>query len=209
MVRPSVYVITLAIAVTQFGCSGREAAVVPFEARQDPPSADPIVRGAQLVKLGGCGDCHTPMRFDERLGMPVPRMDRLLSGHPEGAPEPQSQPAAGEGVIGATFTSFRLPFGVVYAANLTSDRETGLGRWTAQEFVQTMRTGHSRGSGRVLLPPMPWQNLSQQPEADLIAMFDYLRSIPPISNRVAATHVSPEVLAGMAKSYELALKDRR
>lgn len=50
--------------------------------------ADLVKRGEQLVKMGGCGDCHTPMKLDPKLGMPVPDMERYLSGHPEGAPDP-------------------------------------------------------------------------------------------------------------------------
>jgi hypothetical protein len=131
----------------------------------------------------------------------------LLSGHPVGAPEPAGQPGTGDqAVIGATFTSFRLPFGVVYSANLTPHRETGLGKWTADDFVKTMRTGHERGTGRAILPPMPWQNLAQQPEEDLRAMFAYLQSIPAIDNAVKPASVPPEVVAGIAQSYKAMLQ---
>jgi hypothetical protein len=170
-------------------------------------NADLVRRGKELVQLGGCGDCHTPVRFDPQLGMPVPRMDRMLSGHPPDAPEPQAQPGQGDqAVIGATFTSFRLPFGVVYSSNLTPDRRTGLGSWTPEEFVRTMRTGHSRGAGRVLLPPMPWQNLSQQPDANLHAIFAYLRSIPAVENHVPEAAVPAATLLAIAESYRLAAK---
>jgi len=195
------------------GCaSERSAAAAPPPAQAAPvavlPSAaveatvDPRARGAQLVQIGGCGDCHTPMRFDEQLQMPLPDQSRRLSGHPEGGPEPKGQPGVGDqGVIGATFTSFGLPFGVVYAANLTPDPDTGLGRWTAEDFIATMRTGHEKGQGRALMPPMPWQNLSQQPEQDLRAIFAYLQSLPPIHNRVPGPKVPPEVMDGISKSY--------
>jgi hypothetical protein len=171
------------------------------------PSGDTqqVARGAQLVSLGGCGDCHTPMRFEPALGMPVPNRERLLSGHPIGAPDPSSAPGQGDqGVIGATFTSFRLPFGVVYSANLTPDKQTGLGNWTLTQFVQTMRTGHHQGTGRAILPPMPWQNLSVAPDEDLSAIFAYLQSIPAISNKVPAPNVPAPVIDSIAKSYEAA-----
>jgi hypothetical protein len=171
------------------------------------PSGDgqQVARGAQLVSLGGCGDCHTPMRFEPALGMPVPNRERLLSGHPNGAPEPAGEPGKGDqAVIGATFTSFRLPFGVVYSANLTPDKQTGLGNWTLAQFVQTMRTGHHQGTGRAILPPMPWQNLSVAPDEDLNAIFAYLQSIPAISNKVPAPNVPAPVIESIAKSYEAA-----
>jgi mono/diheme cytochrome c family protein len=55
------------------------------------PAADKttqVERGRLLVSIGGCADCHTPMKFDADVGMPVPDMSSMLSGHPQGAPEP-------------------------------------------------------------------------------------------------------------------------
>jgi hypothetical protein len=191
-----------ALALYTTGCSrGDRGSVASAQPAEVGTSATEIARGKQLVNLSGCGHCHTPMEFDPKLGMPMPRMDLLLSGHPTAAPAPEAKPGAhDQAVIGPTFTSFRLPFGVVYAANLTPDRETGLGSWTAEEFIQTMRTGHHRGTGRAVLPPMPWQNLSGQPDADLRAIFGYLMSVPPISNRVPAAQVPRAVIDGISKS---------
>src|SRR5687768_11513576 len=70
-----------------------------------------VEHGRKLVTIGGCHDCHTPMKFDPALGLPVPQMDRMLSGHPEGAPDPESTVSGHDmAVIGPTFTSFKLPF---------------------------------------------------------------------------------------------------
>jgi hypothetical protein len=177
------------------------AAVQPVELSK----ADLIKRGQQLVTLGGCHDCHTPMKFDPKLGMPVPQMDLMLSGHPQGGPEPQGQPGQGDqAVIGSTFTSFRLPFGVVYSANLTPDPETGLGKVTLADFKRVVRTGHRHDSPRVLLPPMPWQNLAQQPDAELNAIYAFLQSVPAIKNRVPVPQVPAPVLAEIEKSYQAA-----
>jgi mono/diheme cytochrome c family protein len=164
--------------------------------------ADLVARGERLVALGGCGDCHTPKAFDPKLKMPVPEFERALSGHPENGPEPQGKPGVGDqAVIGGSFTSFAAPFGVVYAANLTPDPETGLGTWSEAEFIQTLRTGHEKGSGRPILPPMPWQNLAGQPDEDLRAIFAYLKSLKPIKNRVPAPKVPPPVIAAIGASY--------
>lgn len=181
---------------------------VPAAAAAAPSGdAQRVARGAQLVSLGGCGDCHTPMRFEPTLNMPVPNRALLLSGHPVGAPDPNGEPGKGDqGVIGATFTSFRLPFGVVYSANLTPDKTTGLGSWTAAQFIATMRTGHHQGTGRPVLPPMPWQNLASASEDDLSAIFAYLQSIPAVTNKVPAPKVPPPVFDAIAKSYEAAAK---
>jgi len=179
-------------------------------AAKEPPAvaaavtqADLVKRGGELVRLGGCSDCHTPMAFDPKLGMPVPQMDRFLSGHPAGAPDPTGHPGKGDqAVIGPTFTSFKLPFGVVYAQNLTPDAETGL-RMDKAQFIRAMRTGKHRGdeSGRPILPPMPWMNLQGAPETDLEAMHAYLLSLAPVKNKVPENKVPPPVLVELAKAY--------
>jgi cytochrome c5 len=176
--------------------------------QKEPPAvaaaathADIVKRGEQLVKMGGCSDCHTPMAFDPKIGMPVPQMDRFLSGHPAGAPDPSGNPGKGDqAVIGPTFTSFRLPFGVVYARNLTPDPETGL-RMEKAQFIATLRTGKHRGEaeGRPILPPMPWMNLQNASDEDLTAMYSYLQSITPIKNAVPEPKVPAPVIAEMAK----------
>jgi mono/diheme cytochrome c family protein len=163
-----------------------------------------VERGRVLVTVGGCNDCHTPMKFDPAIGMPVPQMDRMLSGHPAGAPDPSSDVAGHDaGVIGPTFTSFKLPFGVVYAMNLTPDVETGLGSWTEDMFVRAVKTGrHFGGTGRPIMPPMPWQNLAQQSDDDLKAIFAYLRSIPPVRNGIPDIKVPQPVQDQIRVSYD-------
>jgi mono/diheme cytochrome c family protein len=165
---------------------------------------DPVQRGAELVKLGGCADCHTPMEFDPKLGMPVPKMDRFLSGHPEGAPDPTATPGHGDqAVIGPTFTSFRAPFGVVYAANLTSDKETGIGAWDEATFIKAMRSGQHKGdaAGRPILPPMPWMTLASMSDEQLGAVLAYLKTVPAVKNKVPEPNVPPPALEGIKKSY--------
>ncbi len=165
-------------------------------------STPDVARGEQLVKMGGCNDCHTPMKFDPALGMPVPDHTRFLSGHPEGAPDPEAQPGQTDmAVIGPTFTSFKTGFGIVYSRNLTPDKETGLGAWTEAQFIQTMRTGHRQGTGRILLPPMPWMNLAHSSDEDLKAIFAYLHSIPAVHNAVPDPKVPAPAIAAIEASY--------
>jgi hypothetical protein len=61
-----------------------------------------------------------------------------------------------------------------------------LGAWTADQFIKTMRTGKHMGVGRPVLPPMPVQNVAALGDADLNALFAYLRSLKPIQNQVPA-----------------------
>jgi hypothetical protein len=168
------------------------------------PAAERVARGRVLVTVGGCNDCHTPMKFDPEIGMPIPDMTRMLSGHSEGAPEPSSTLSGHDnGAIGPTFTAFKLPFGVVFTANLTPDPATGLGNWTEDMFLRAVRTGrHMGGNGRPILPPMPWPNLAMQSDDDLKAIFAYLRSIPAVKNDVPAPKVPDAAMDAIAASYE-------
>jgi len=81
----------------------------------------------------------------------------------------------------------------------TPDNETGLGTWSEAEFIATMRNGHRKGKERVMLPPMPWQNLAAMSDEDLRAVYAYLRSIPPIKNRVPEPKVSAQAIAAFER----------
>ena len=148
-----------------------------------PPSSQ-VKRGEYLVAFGGCHDCHTP----KKMGPKGPELDtdRLLSGHPEQMPVTPAPALQGPWLAATvgTMTAWSGPWGISYTANLTPDRETGLGAWTEQNFVDTMRTGRHMGRGRPILPPMPWQMIGKLTDQDLRAVFAYLRTIPALKNRV-------------------------
>lgn len=140
-------------------------------------AGDPQVeRGRYLVTLGVCHDCHTPKGPDGR-----PRLDRLMSGHPES--EPPAPAISGVISVSLTATSFTGPWGTSFARNLTPDRATGIGKWTEAHFIKALRTG-IRGNGEPLRPLMPWEWYRQLTDDDLKAIFAYLHTLPPISNEV-------------------------
>jgi hypothetical protein len=146
-------------------------------------STEAVQRGRYLVKFGGCNDCHTPLKLTEHG--PEPDLSRMLSGHPEGTklPPPDIKPGPWFAST-AGMTAWAGPWGISYAANLTPDTNTGLGIWTEDMFLKTMKTGKHMGSGRDILPPMPWQSLSNLTDTDLKAIYAYLWSLPPLKNRV-------------------------
>jgi mono/diheme cytochrome c family protein len=151
----------------------------------NPQQSNDIKRGEYLVKGGGCGDCHTPLK----MGPSGPESDqaRLLSGHPEALampPAPKLPAGPWMMTIAATMTAWSGPWGVSFTANLTPDVETGLGKWTAKTFVDSIRSGRLMGRGREILPPMPYQALRNLTDEDLKAIFAYLQTIPRLSNRV-------------------------
>ena len=94
-------------------------------------------------------------------------------------------------VAAATNTAFAGPWGTSFAANLTPDRETGLGTWTYDMFLATMRTGRHQGKGRALLPPMPYFIIGAAEDREVRAIFAYLQSMKPVRNHVP-TPVDPQ-----------------
>jgi hypothetical protein len=160
-------------------------------------------RGGYLVNSGGCNHCHTPWVFNPDLGMPVPDMTRMLSGHPEKGPDPEGKRGAHDiGLIGPTFTSFQMPFGIVYAPNLTPDKDTGMGTWTETMFVGAFRKGkHMGADGRAILPPMPWMDIAGLNDADLKAVYAYLHSIPAVHNAVPEHKVPLPAIDAITGSF--------
>jgi len=152
-----------------------------------PTKQQQIARGQYLVTIGGCNDCHTPWKMGAKG--PEPDMSRMLSGHPESFPiESAITPASDKWMMtaDASGTAFSGPWGVSFAANLTPDQNTGLGIWTEEMFMDTLRKGRHMGVSREILPPMPWFNYSKMTEEDLKAVYAFLRTIQPVQNHVPA-----------------------
>src|SRR5437764_12272986 len=137
--------------------AGMTMAAVPLTAAI---AADPaaVARGKYLVTIAACNDCHTPGYF---LGKPD--MARFLGGSEVG---------------------FELPgLGVFHGPNLTPDKATGLGNWTDAQIVAAVQKGTTR-DGRMLAPIMPWHAFANLTPQDAQAIVVFLRSIPPVKNKV-------------------------
>ena len=166
-------------------------AVRPAEQNTMKDTAD-VERGRYVVNAFGCADCHTPMK----LGPNGPEQDTtmMFAGHPEKLvmpPAPALPPGPWAATVAGTMTAWSGPWGVSFTANLTPDPETGLGKWSAKDFVDTLRTGRHLGRGREILPPMPWAAIRNLSDADLRSVFAYLQTLAPIQNRVP-TPLPPE-----------------
>ena len=157
------------------GCAAKEATA------SAPASAE---RGKYLVTAMGCGDCHSPKQMGPQG--PVEVESRLLSGHPEGTQLPPPPAPSGPWIAAASAdqTAWAGPWGVSFATNLTPDENTGIGSWSEETFVQSLKTGRHMGVARPILPPMPWTAMRHLSEDDLRSMYAYLRTIPPVHNRV-------------------------
>jgi hypothetical protein len=80
---------------------------------------------------------------------------------------------------------FRIePFGDFPTGNLTSDKETGLGNWSDAEIKRVITKGTLRNGMRLLPFPMDYGSFSTMKPSDLDAIVAYLRTVPPISNKV-------------------------
>ena len=140
--------------------------------------------GENLVKVGGCNDCHTP----KKMGAQGPELDMslMLSGHPAQMPPPDfdAREAAKKGlVVTQTFTSWTGPWGTTYAVNLTSD-STGIGNWKEEQFVKCLKEKKWMGldNTRPLMPPMSMMPVTEMSEDELKAIFAYLKTTPAIKN---------------------------
>jgi len=186
---PSYWAVAAASAVAMIVLTAAPAASAADNATSK------VVRGQYLVQTSGCHDCHTPFKMGPHG--PEPDMSRMLSGHPESLvmpPAPALPPGPWIVSSAATNTAHAGPWGVSFTANLTPDAETGLGQWTLRNFTDTIRTGRHMGRGRPVLPPMPIPVYNHFTDDDLEAIYAYLRTIPPIRNRV------PEPLPPAQKS---------
>jgi hypothetical protein len=169
------------------------SAVSTAESPSTPNDPARIERGAYLVRTMGCNDCHTPWKMGPNG--PEQDMSRALTGHPEDLvlpPPPVLPPGPWIGTMSATNTAFAGPWGISYTMNLTPDSETGLGDWTEEMFIQTMRTGRHEGKGRQLKPPMPWFIVGALNDEDIKSLWAYLRSLKAVRNRVPQPVDPPE-----------------
>jgi mono/diheme cytochrome c family protein len=97
------------------------------------------------------------------------------------------------------------PFGRLYGPNLTPDRETGIGAWSADDFWNALHNGIGR-DGRLLYPAFPYTNYTRVTRADSDALYAYFRSLAPVrqTNRpheLAFPYNQQAVLAGWRLLY--------
>jgi mono/diheme cytochrome c family protein len=130
-----------------------------FYARQDAEAkANPVKRGQYLVDTIGCTLCHSAIDEHKRL---IPGL-RLAGG----------------------LRIHVSPYGEFITGNLTSDKETGLGNWTDDEIKRVITKGTLRDGTRLLPFPMDWPSYSTMKDDDLNAIVAYLRTVPPVRNKV-------------------------
>lgn len=133
--------------------------VAAFYKEQDATAlANPVKRGEYLVDVLACSVCHSPADTDRRT---MPGM-RLAGG----------------------LRLYIGPFGTYPTGNLTSDKDTGLGNWTDAQIKNVLTRGTLPDGTRLLPFPMDWASYSTMKPSDLDAIVAYLRTVPPVRNKV-------------------------
>lgn len=127
-----------------------------------PDPSDKVAYGHYLVQIAGCMECHTKQVKGKVVGAPL-----------------------------AGGWAFNMPDGsTVRSANLTPDKETGLGNWTREAFIRMFKSYTDSGYVDPKVQPgqmqtvMPWTMFSGMDTTDLGAIYAYLHSIPPVKNKV-------------------------
>ena len=81
--------------------------------------------------------------------------------------------------------AIRLPFGTLYSTNITPDKDTGIGNYSDQDFLNAVQHG-TRHDGARLYPAMPFTSYSYMSDADTLAIKAYLFSLAPVHAAIPA-----------------------
>jgi hypothetical protein len=128
-----------------------------------PDSNNITAYGKYLVRMASCVECHSKANKGQ-----------VIAGTEFGG--------------GRDFSFAGRP--TVFSANITPDKETGIGHWSRELFIRKFRqyadtSYHPRavGAGEANTP-MPWTSYAGMEEKDLSAIFAYLQTVKPIQNKV-------------------------
>jgi mono/diheme cytochrome c family protein len=135
----------------------------PAKPQKAPDPSDSLNYGKYLVLAGGCIECHTQ----------ADKKGKLI-----------------EGMSFAGGREFMLPWGMVRSANITPDKETGIGAYTSQTFINRFKAYDPATQALATVGKgefnsvMPWSMYAGMTTSDLSSIFQYLHSIQPIRNQV-------------------------
>jgi mono/diheme cytochrome c family protein len=83
----------------------------------------------------------------------------------------------------------KTPFGTIYTANITPDKDTGIGGWTEDQLKQAMRKGVA-DDGDHLYPAFPYTAYTKVTDDDIHAIYAYLKSLKPVNYNPPANEMS-------------------
>jgi mono/diheme cytochrome c family protein len=97
--------------------------------------------------------------------------------------------AGTEGALFAGGLPINSPFGIIYSTNITPDPETGIGRYTLEDFSRALRDGVAKG-GKRLYPAMPYASFAAITDDDVRALYDYfMNEVKPARHRPPETRL--------------------
>lgn len=135
-----------------------------------PTDAAAIARGEYLVAAGGCISCHLAETEPHRSA------ETLSGGH-----------------------ALVSDFGTFYAPNITPDPATGIGGWTAQDFLRALQHGRAP-TGDSYFPAFPYRSYAGLNDEDVLSIGAYLMSLEPVANETPP-HATPWWLNSMAMPF--------
>ena len=135
----------------------------PAELQTKPPKSDLLAYGAYMTNAAGCAECHTKVE----KGQIIPEL-KFGGGR-----------------------DFKFPDGsVLLSSNITPDKDSGIGNWTEEIFIAKFKSYADSSYTTPAVAPgefntiMPWTMYGQMNTEDLAAIYAYLRTVQPISNKV-------------------------
>ena len=152
-----------------------------YDGEMRAAAADPKERGWYLARTLGCAHCHSPVDA-------------------EGRELPNLSFAGGQ--------KFRVVvWDDVVTSNLTSDTETGIGRYSDDDVKRAITRGIKHDATRMLPFPMGWPAFANLTTDDLDALVKFLRTLPPVSNRIPAP-VRMNVFSYLGAKFQMLLLGR-
>lgn len=133
----------------------------PADHQEIPSKSDPVKYGEYMVNAAGCYDCHTEMDRGKFIG------EDFAGGF-----------------------KFNFPNGDVLTSPNITPSESGIGGWTKEQFIAKFKayTDSSYVPQKVqpeeMQTVMPWTMYGGMEEEDLAAIYEYLRTVPPIENNI-------------------------
>ena len=133
-----------------------------YKPSPEPDRNNPAEYGKYLVTIAGCFDCHTEQEKGQY------KMDKAFAG----------------GFV------FHMPGGEVRSANITPDQTTGIGAWTKDQFIMRFKIMDPDSNQIASVgindfnSPMPWTMYAGMSREDLDAIYEYLRTVTPVSQNV-------------------------
>lgn len=128
---------------------------------EKPPVTDIVKYGGYLTNAAGCRECHTPVKNGQII----------------------------ESLAFSGGRDFVFPIGITKSANITPDDESGIGKWSSDQFVDRFKSYKNTSDLSAITPDklntvMPWNMYAGMDTADLRAIFAYLKTLKPIKNEV-------------------------